>query len=125
MGKARESMAHMVRSGKRDSVTCRVIEALQPHVKLSLNVASTTMRTAAIKYMVKYEVDTSAIEIFIDPYIDFFARDYIFLQKTKPINYRWFVLIIQCMECIRTSMENRCQREKINMENGMSEWQCF
>ncbi len=68
---------------RRDSVTCRVIEALQPHVKLSLNVASTSMRTTAIKYMAQYIVDTSAIEIVTDPYIDFFARDYIFFTKDK------------------------------------------
>lgn len=68
---------------RRDSVTCRVIEALQPHVKLSLNVSSTSMRSAAIKYMAKYQVDTSTIEIVMDPYIDFFARDYIFFTKDK------------------------------------------
>ncbi len=68
---------------RRDSVTCRVLEALQPHVKLSLNVASISMKTAATKYMAKYIVDTSAIEFVIDPYIDFFARDYVFFTKDE------------------------------------------
>ena len=71
---------------RRDSVTCRVVEALQPQVKISLNVASTSMRTAAIKYMAKYLVDTSTIEIVTDPYIDFFARDYIFFTKDETNN---------------------------------------
>ena len=68
---------------RRDSVTCRVIEALQPQVKLSLNVASDSLKTVAIKYMAKYKVDTSGIEYVIDPYIDYFARDYIFFVKDK------------------------------------------
>lgn len=68
---------------RRDSVTCRVIEALQPQVKLSLNVASNSLKTVATKYMAKYKIDTSSIEFAIDPYIDYFARDYIFFVKDK------------------------------------------
>jgi agmatine deiminase len=66
---------------RRDSVTCRVIEALQPHVKLVLNVASDSVKTAAIKYMGKYKVNTSKMAFTTDPYIDFFTRDYVFFVK--------------------------------------------
>ncbi len=66
---------------RRDSVTCRVMEALQPHVKLGLNIPTTSMKAIALKYMTQYKVDTSTIEIVIDPFIDFFARDYIFFTK--------------------------------------------
>jgi len=68
---------------RRDSVTCRVIEALQSHVRLSVNVASIAMRAVAIKYMAKYMIDTTTIDFLTDPHIDFFARDYIFFVKDK------------------------------------------
>jgi len=68
---------------RRDSITCRVIEALQPQVKISLNVASNSLKADAIKFMANYIIDTSAIEFDIDSHIDFFARDYIFFTKNK------------------------------------------
>lgn len=68
---------------RRDSVTCRVIEALQPQVKISLNLSSNSMKADAIKYMANYTIDTSAIEFAIDIHIDFFVRDYIFFTKDK------------------------------------------
>ena len=68
---------------RRDSVTCRVIEGLQSQTKLILNVATDSLKTAAIKYMSNFKVDTSKIEFAIDPYIDFFARDYIFFVKNQ------------------------------------------
>ena len=68
---------------RRDSVTCRVIEALQSQVFLSLNVASTSMRSNAIRYMSQYLIDTSNIEIVVDPFTDFFTRDYLFFTKDK------------------------------------------
>lgn len=68
---------------RRDSVTCRVIEALQPSIKISLNVGSNSIRTTAQKYMSNYTIDTSTIEFVIDPQIDFFVRDYIFFVKNN------------------------------------------
>ena len=68
---------------RRDSITCRVIEALQPQVKLTLNVGSDSMKSTALKYIANYQVDTSKIEFTIDPYIDFFVRDYIFFVKDQ------------------------------------------
>ncbi len=68
---------------RRDSTSCRVIEALQPNVKLSLNVESDSMKTVAINYMANYKIDVSEIEFIIDAYIDFFTRDYVFFVKDQ------------------------------------------
>lgn len=68
---------------RRDSTTCRVIEALQPNVKISLNVPSDSMKTAAIKYMGNYKINSSEIEFLKDEYVDFFARDYVFFIKDE------------------------------------------
>jgi len=73
---------------RRDSVTCRVIEALQPHVKISMNVGSNSMKTTAKQYMAKFMVDTSTVEFVTDPHIDFFARDYIFFVKDKSNKFK-------------------------------------
>ncbi|HCM75445.1 MAG TPA: hypothetical protein DIS90_03625 [Cytophagales bacterium] len=66
---------------RRDSTSCRVMEALQPNVKLSLNVASDSMKAVAIKYMANYKIDVSNIEFVLDEYIDFYTRDYVFFVK--------------------------------------------
>ncbi len=66
---------------RRDSTSCRIIEALQCNVKLSLNVPSDSMKTVAIKYMFNYNIDVSKIDFVIDAYIDFYVRDYVFFVK--------------------------------------------
>ncbi len=63
---------------RRDSVSCRVIEALQPYVKITLNAESESVKGAAMRYMTSFSIDTAKINFVIDPYIDFFTRDYIF-----------------------------------------------
>lgn len=68
---------------RRDSISCRVIEALQSHVQLAMNVASESKKTAAIKYMSNYRIDVSKVEFLIDSYADFFIRDYVFFTKGK------------------------------------------
>jgi agmatine deiminase len=68
---------------RRDSTSCRVIEALQPNVKLSLNVESDSMKAVAIRYMSNYRIDVSNIEFVQDEYIDFYTRDYVFLVKNR------------------------------------------
>ena len=68
---------------RRDSTLCRVIEALQPNVKLSLNVESDSMKTVAINYMANYNIDISKIEFINDAYIDFYTRDYVFFVKDR------------------------------------------
>lgn len=68
---------------RRDSTSCRVIEALQPHVKLSMNVASDSMKITAIKYMDNYKIDVSKIEFVQDEYVDFYTRDFVFFIKDQ------------------------------------------
>ncbi len=68
---------------RRDSITCRVIEALQPQVKILINVESDLMKNTALKYMGNYTIDKLKIEFFTDPYVDFFIRDYVFFVKDK------------------------------------------
>lgn len=66
---------------RRDSTSCRVIEALQPNVKLSLNVESDSMKALAIRYMSDYRIDVNNIEFDQDEYTDFYTRDYVFFVK--------------------------------------------
>jgi agmatine deiminase len=68
---------------RRDSTSCRVIEALQPNVKLSLNVESDSMKGVAIKYMSNYKIDVSNIEFVLDEYVDFYTRGYVFFVKSR------------------------------------------
>ena len=68
---------------RRDSTSCRVMEALQPNVELSLNVESDSMKTVAINYMANYKIDVSKIEFIDDGYIDFYIRDYVFFVKDQ------------------------------------------
>ncbi len=68
---------------RRDSVSCRVIEALQPHVALSINFSSEKQKAAAITYIGNFKIDIEKIEFIIDEYIDFFTRDYIFFVKDQ------------------------------------------
>jgi len=68
---------------RRDSVSCRVIEALQPTIKISMNVESDSMKTVALTYMAQFKIDTNSIEFVTDSQIDFFVRDYIFFVKDK------------------------------------------
>ena len=66
---------------RRDSTSCRVIEALQPYVKLSMNVESDSMKTVAINYMANYNIDVSKIDFVKDEYTDFYVRDYVFFVR--------------------------------------------
>lgn len=66
---------------RRDSVSCRVIEALQPHIKITLNVESDSMKLIAKKYLANFRIDAARIEYSVDAHVDFFIRDYIFFLK--------------------------------------------
>jgi len=68
---------------RRDSVTCRVIEALQPHVSISLNISSEKAKTSITKYLASYIIDTSKINFVIDKDADFWTRDPVFFVKDK------------------------------------------
>lgn len=66
---------------RRDSVSCDIVKALQPNVKLTINVESDAMKQSAVKYMTEQSIDASKLEFVIDPYIDFFVRDYAMFVK--------------------------------------------
>lgn len=68
---------------RRDSVSCDIIRALQPHVRLTMNVGSELSKTNAMKYMATQNIDTSKIEFVIDPNVDYFVRDYAVFVKDK------------------------------------------
>lgn len=71
---------------RRDAVSCDIVKALLPSVKLTVNVASDGMKQSAIKYMAERNVDTSKLEFVIDPYVDFFVRDYaMFVKDSKGV----------------------------------------
>jgi agmatine deiminase len=66
-----------------DSVTCRIIEALQPHVQISLNIAYDQLKTSAEKYLSTYDINTSKINFVIDGYADIWTRDPVFFVKDE------------------------------------------
>jgi agmatine deiminase len=66
---------------RRDAVSCDIVKALLPNVKLTMNVASETMKTNAVKYMTDHGINASKLEFVIDPNVDFFVRDYAVFVK--------------------------------------------
>lgn len=68
---------------RRDTVSCDIVKALSPNVKLTMNVESEGMKTNAIKFMTEHGIDASKLEFVIDPFIDFFVRDYAVFVKDK------------------------------------------
>lgn len=69
---------------RRDAVSCDIVRALLPNVKLTMNVASESMKQSAIKYLTDHNIDISKLEFVIDPYVDFFVRDYaMFVKDSK------------------------------------------
>ena len=66
---------------RRDSVSSDIVKALLPNVKLTMNVGSEEMKANAIKFMSEHGVDTAKLEFAIDPYTDFFVRDYAVFVK--------------------------------------------
>jgi len=69
---------------RRDSVSCDIVKALLPNVKLTMNVASDGMKEMAVKYMTDRNIDASKLEFVIDPFADFFVRDYaMFVKDSK------------------------------------------
>lgn len=68
---------------RRDSVSCDIVKALLANVKLTVTVESEGMKTNAIKFMSEHEIDTSKLEFVIDPYVDYFVRDYAVFVKDQ------------------------------------------
>ncbi len=76
----KQERVHLAWFGKerRDSVLCRVIEALQPSVQITLNISSGSSKKSICAYMRSYLIDTSKIDFVIDPETDFWTRDPLF-----------------------------------------------
>lgn len=69
--------------GRRDSVSAEMVKALQPHVKLTMNVASAFTKENAIRFLAAHDVGTDSIEFAIDPNIDYFVPDYAVFVKDE------------------------------------------
>lgn len=76
----KQERVHLAWFGKerRDSVLCRVIEALQPAVSLTLNIPADSLRPSICSYLAKYDIDTAKIDFVTDPETDFWTRDPLF-----------------------------------------------
>ncbi len=70
-------------SERRDSVLCRVIEALQPEIPITLNIPADSLSDKIKAKLLSYGIDTSKIHFHIDPFTDFWTRDPIFFIKNK------------------------------------------
>jgi agmatine deiminase len=79
----KQERVHLAWFGKerRDSVLCRVIEALQPSVPLTLNIPADSLRPSISLYLAKYRIDTAAIDFVTDRDVDFWTRDPLFFVK--------------------------------------------
>ena len=67
--------------GRRDSVSSAMVRALQPHVKLTINVASESMATKARTFLAADQIAVDGIEFVIDYSVDYFVRDYVIFVK--------------------------------------------
>lgn len=78
---------------RRDTISYQIIEALQPHVRISLYISDHSMRTETCRRLSKYKVDTAAINFLVDPYADFWTRDHFsFVKdsgKIKVVCFNW------------------------------------
>lgn len=63
---------------RRDSVLCRVIEALQPSVSVTVNIPDKSVKSFISAYFSKYNIDTTKIDFVVDPDTDFWTRDPLF-----------------------------------------------
>jgi len=72
---------------KRDTVLCRVIQALQPDMPITLNIPEDTISVKVKKNLLTYGIDTTLINFNYDPFVDFWTRDPIFFvfKGTKLI----------------------------------------
>jgi agmatine deiminase len=76
----KQDRVHLAWFGKerRDSVLCRVIEALQPSVSLTLNIPADSLKPSVCLSLAKYGIDTGRIDFVTDPNVDFWTRDPLF-----------------------------------------------
>jgi agmatine deiminase len=78
---------------RRDTVTCRIIEALQPHVSITLHIWDDSIRHIVNKRLSGYAIDTSAIHMQVDPDAMFWTRDPVVFVKADDqptvVCYAW------------------------------------
>jgi agmatine deiminase len=79
---------------RRDPVSLEIIRALQPHVKVTINVVSEEIKAGAIKLLGEQKIDMSNIDFVVDPGIDFWLRDYaVFVKDAKGqvnvVDFAW------------------------------------
>lgn len=70
---------------RRDSVLCRVMEALQPDVGITLNIPADSLKPAILKYLSNYRLNPDRINLVTDPYVDFWTRDPLFFVSDKGL----------------------------------------
>jgi agmatine deiminase len=76
---------------RRDTVTCRVIEALQPRVDITLYIWHDSIRHRVNKKLASYNVDTNRLNIQIDEYADFWTRDpLVFVEHSDQLQVACF-----------------------------------
>lgn len=79
----RQERVHLAWFGneRRDSVLCRVVEALQPSVPLTINIPADSLKSSICLYLAKYKIDTTRIDFVADRDVDFWTRDPLFFVK--------------------------------------------
>lgn len=83
---------------RRDTVLCRVVQALQPVVPVSLIFPDSTMMPDIRSTLHQYAIDTTTIAFEYDPYVDFWTRDpFMFVKdgealKVVDFNYTMYGL---------------------------------
>lgn len=67
---------------RRDSVSCRVVQALLPHVAITINLQQESLLAAVKNKLRAYSIDPEQIQFVIDSSADFWTRDpFLFIQK--------------------------------------------
>ncbi len=76
----KQERVHLAWFGKdrRDTVLCRVIEALQPYNSITLNIPNDTLKPSIISKLSGYGINSATIHFVTDPDTDFWTRDPLF-----------------------------------------------
>ena len=76
----KQERVHLAWFGKdrRDTVLCRVIQALQPYNSITLNIPNDSLKPSIISKLSGYGINSAAIHFVTDPDTDFWTRDPLF-----------------------------------------------
>ncbi|MCB0451859.1 MAG: agmatine deiminase family protein [Aequorivita sp.] len=78
---------------RRDTVLCRVVEALQPDIEIILNIPHDSLSSSIKSKLNNYKIDTSKIHFATDPNVDFWTRDPLFFvlenQQLKMVDFNY------------------------------------